>query len=70
MSETEREETVSIDYNRYGKYMAIVTSSIILSNPIELIKTRMQVTQELMHKGTIQEPYTHVTKTFARILQG
>jgi hypothetical protein len=35
------------------KYMGIVACAIALSNPIELVKTRLQITPELLAKKTI-----------------
>lgn len=47
------QQDLEIDVSRYMKYMAIVASAIALSNPIELVKTRLQITPELLAKKTI-----------------
>jgi hypothetical protein len=51
------------------KYIGIVTCAITLSNPIELVKTRLQITPELLAKKTITEPYTTVSSTFRRVVR-
>lgn len=49
--------------------MGIVACAIALSNPIELVKTRLQITPELLAKETITEPYTTVFSTFQRVVR-
>jgi hypothetical protein len=49
--------------------MGIVAGAIALSNPIELVKTRLQITPELLAKKTITEPYTTVFSTFKRVVR-
>ena len=58
-----------IDVNRYLKYMGIVSVAITLSNPIELVKTRLQISPELIVKKTITVPYSTVTNTFQRVVK-
>lgn len=58
-----------IDVNRYLKYMGIVSVAIALSNPIELVKTRLQISPELIVKKTITVPYSTVTNTFQRVVK-
>lgn len=60
---------LEIDVNRYLRYMGIVSVAIALSNPIELVKTRLQVTPELIVKKTITVPYSTVTNTFQRVIK-
>lgn len=58
-----------IDVPRFAKYMAIVVGTIGLSNPVELIKTRMQVSPEHLFRGTITQPYQTITETAKRIIK-
>ena len=58
-----------IDINRYLKYMGIVSVAIALSNPIELVKTRLQISPELIVKKSIAVPYSTVTNTFQRVVK-
>lgn len=58
-----------IDVSRYMKYMGIVACAIALSNPIELVKTRLQISPELLQKKTISQPYTTVINTFQRVVR-
>lgn len=66
---SEQEDALNIDVSRYCKYMAIVATALALSNPIELVKTRMQTSSELVAKLAIPTPYTSVTSTFVRVVK-
>jgi hypothetical protein len=62
------DEGSRIDTKRYLKYMSIITLTLTLSNPIELVKSRIQTSPELIRNNKIQQPYQYVFQTFARVI--
>jgi hypothetical protein len=62
-------EQKQIDILGYCKYISTAITIIGLSNPIELIKTRMQTSPEHINQGTISKPYLLLSETASRIMK-
>lgn len=48
--------------------MSIVALAVTLTNPIELVKSRIQTSPELLVKGSIKTPYVGAFNTLNRVI--
>jgi hypothetical protein len=61
-------ESQPINIIKYLEYMSVVTVAVAVTNPIELVKTRLQTSHEHMLRKSINQPYISAIETTRRIL--
>lgn len=55
---TQKEATT--DLKKYLQYLTAAVGTLVIGNPIELVKTRIQTSSEHIVKGSINKPYASI----------
>lgn len=55
---TQKEATT--DLKKYLQYLTAAVGTLVIGNPIELVKTRIQTSSEHIAKGSINKPYASI----------